>query len=122
MRKRANGPGGSPTVPISSPQLSPQPTPVEESEFLNPTKKKSKGGRPARPPRCVVQLRYRVNGKIVNSYSITIDVPFHIAMFAIQETFPKQGKDFRRATDDPRWELHPKVPGAIAATKEVKNG
>lgn len=46
-----------------------------------------RGGRKPGPPRCVVQLRQRVNGKVHSLYSITIDLPPNQAMKLIQEAF-----------------------------------
>jgi hypothetical protein len=59
-----------------------------------------KGGRPPRPARCVIQLREKDSSKgRLPSFSLTIDLPFGVAMKLLQDTFQDRSRRFSRATD-----------------------
>lgn len=85
-----------------------EPSKPSASEIPKPPPKRSRArGRPPRPPRCVVQLRRRVNGKVFSIFSMTVDCHTNEAMHRLQEAFKDVRGKFERSTDDPRWTSTP---------------
>jgi len=63
-----------------------------------------RGGRRPRPPRCVIQLRVRQDGKVQSYYSVTVPMPPNVAMKLLQQMFAGD-RTYQRLSDDTRWEL-----------------
>lgn len=64
---------------------------------------KPRRGRRPRPGRCVIQLRQRIQGKVISIMSLTVDCPVQVAMKRLQEAFAEEVRKFSRATDNPLW-------------------
>lgn len=75
---------------------------MRNSEFASNGAQVRRGRKP-RPPRCVVQLRQRMAGKVTSICSMTVDCTVIEAMKRLQVAFEDCRAKFERATDDPRW-------------------
>jgi len=49
------------------------------------TPARKRRGRPPGPPRVVVQLRQKANGRTATTWAVTVEVPFLRVMRAVQE-------------------------------------